>query len=109
MFSYDTASQAIKGLIKRGYITDFNLDVVNGHIKGENPVSGEGISLSPKEFEIDEIYRFEGNSDPGDEMVVYAISSHKHHIKGVLVNAFGPYSDSAASAIVKKLSVAEGK
>ncbi|MBK8344964.1 MAG: hypothetical protein IPL12_17790 [Bacteroidetes bacterium] len=29
--------------------------------------------LSPDEFEIDETYRFEGNTDPGDEMILFAI------------------------------------
>ena len=55
------------------------------------------------EFEIDETYRFEGETDPGDEMIVFAISSKKHNIKGVVINAYGVYSDSSTSKIVERL------
>lgn len=37
-------------------------------------------------------------------MIVYAISAKDKNAKGVLVNAFGTYSDSRNSAIVKKLN-----
>ena len=59
--------------------------------------------LSSNDFEIDETYRFEGNTDPGDEMILFAISSPKHKIKGTLLNAYGLYSDSATTKIVEKL------
>jgi len=103
MYNYDTAVQAMADLNKRGYNIDFNLDE-NEDCLTATTLSKETLSLSPEDFEIDEFYRFEGDSDPGDEMVVYAISSAKHNIKGVLVNAFGPYSNSEASAVIKKLS-----
>lgn len=105
MFSYDTSSEAINDLIKRGYDTDLNIDGESGLIKGEHPISKKVINLLPDDFEIDEVYRFEGDSDPGDEMVVYAISSGKHNIKGVLVSAFGSYSGTGASEVIKKLSM----
>ena len=104
MYAYDTATQAINDLMKRGYVIYFNLDVEEGLIKGDRLVFNDTLSLSPEEFEIDEMYRFEGNSDPGDEMVIYAISSTKHDAKGILVNAFGPYANPRAAEIVKKLS-----
>lgn len=109
MYVYDTASQAISDLVKRGYNTDFNIDTAQDTIVGDHLVTGKRVSLSPDEFEIDEVYRFEGNTDPGDEMVVYAISSKKHDVKGTLVNAFGPYSDSHASAMIRKLTVVSGQ
>jgi hypothetical protein len=59
--------------------------------------------LSPEEFEIDEIHRFEGDSDPGDEMIVYGISSSLHNMKGIVVNAYGLYSDPNTYKIVSKL------
>ena len=54
---------------------------------------------------IDEHYRFEGDTDPADETIVYAISSGKYKLKGVLVNAFGVYSDSASNELIEKLKV----
>lgn len=97
--NYDTASEAVNDLIRRGYTTDFTL------LTDKNCIicNHSSIELSPDEFEIDEIYRFEGPTDPGDEMIVFGVSSEKHRVKGVLVNAFGVYSDNKTSDITKKL------
>ncbi|HEV3251772.1 MAG TPA: phosphoribosylpyrophosphate synthetase, partial [Puia sp.] len=62
------------------------------------------VSLAPSEFEITEMYRFEGNSDPADEAVVYAIES-KHGQKGVLVNGYGISADSLGVEMMQKLSM----
>ena len=96
MYTYDTLSEAVNGLKQRGYSIDFNMesDVL---VCNKTP-----LALSPDEFEITEVYRFEGNTDPADEAVVYAIES-KHGHKGVLVNAYGPDADAASSELVKKL------
>lgn len=98
--TYDTVSEAINDLIRRGYTTNFSI------LKDRDRLICAQTSkeLTPEEFEIDEIYRFEGETDPGDEMIVYAIASDKHHLKGVLVNAFGMYSDSNTSKITKRLT-----
>ena len=96
MFAYDTISEASSGLKKRGYTIDFNLDFDRIHC--HEPV----VSLKPAEFEITEVYRFEGNSDPADESVVYAIES-KHGQKGVLVNGFGISSDAVSDEMIQKL------
>lgn len=98
MFSYDTVSEAVNGLKQRGYNIDFNMeyDCIVCH---ETP-----LSLMPNEFEITEVHRFEGDTDPADEAVVYAIES-KHGEKGVLVNGFGIYSDSVSDELIQKLTV----
>ena len=98
MYTYDTVSEAVNGLKKRGYTTDFNLDF--DCIKSP----GTPHSLKPSEFEITEVYRFEGDSDPGDEAVVYAIES-RHGEKGILVNGFGISADSVSDEMVEKLKV----
>jgi hypothetical protein len=97
MRSYDTMSEAVNDLQKRGYDHDFNLESDFLECKQNK------CRMRSDEFEIDEVYRFEGNTDPGDENVVYAISSKIDNIKGVLVNAYGVYSDSASNEIVSKL------
>ena len=97
--SYDTVSEAVNDLVKRGYTSDFNLN----HDVNFLICNKTSTSLSPEEFEIDEVHRFEGDTDPGDETIVFAISSMKHDIKGIVVNAYGMYADNAASRIVKYL------
>jgi len=97
--SYETVTEAVNDLQKRGYTINFNLWTDKACI-----VCGESsLCLSPDEFEIDEQYRFEGMTDPGDEMIVMAISSRKHLVKGLVVNAFGMYSDELTAKITKHL------
>jgi len=95
MPAYDTVSEAVNELKQRGYTLDFNL-------KG-NAIECKGQKFNPNDFEITEFYRFEGNSDPGDEAVVYAIES-RNGLKGVLVNAFGVYSEPVGDEMIRKLS-----
>ena len=98
MYTYDTMSQAVNGLKQRGYSIDFNLE------EDELVCRTTPISLKPSEFEITEVYRYEGDSDPADEAVVYAIESKQGH-KGILVNGFGISSDAMSDEMIKKLRV----
>lgn len=97
--NYDTVSEAINDLAKRGYTTDFEIFKDLECLVCRKTAK----QLSPDEFEIDETYRFEGNSDPGDEMIVFAISSKKHDLRGIVVYAYGMYSDPSTSKIVELL------
>ncbi|TXD45989.1 phosphoribosylpyrophosphate synthetase [Polaribacter sp. IC073] len=99
--SYDTVTEAMSDLKKLGYTIDFSILTDKECLV----CSFTATELSPEDFEIDHFYRFEGDSDPGDEMIVYAISSIKNNLKGIVVNAYGIYADSASSAIVKKLKM----
>ena len=63
------------------------------------------VCLNPDEFEIVEVYRFEGDSNPSDEDVVYAIASKDGNSKGVVTSAFGMYADNACAEMIKKLSI----
>jgi hypothetical protein len=56
--SYGTLSEIINGLESEGYDTDFN--VKDNCIVCQNT----GTILSPNHFEIDKIFRFEGDSSP---------------------------------------------
>ena len=98
MFTYDTVSQAVNGLKKRGYVIDFNLE------KDCISCRQTPISLLPSEFEITEVYRFEGNSDPGDEAIVFGIES-KSGLKGVLVSGYGISADTLSAEMVRKLNI----
>lgn len=99
MKSYDTVSEAVGDLIKRGYIKDFNI------VEDSDCLicSSSGATLSSNEFEIDEVYRFEGESDPGDEMILFALSGKNFNIKGILLNAYGVYAEAKTSQIVSQL------
>lgn len=99
MHYYETVTQAVSGLAERGYTANFNLSA--GYLSAVD----HEVNLDPHEFNIDEVHRFEGETDPGDEMVVYAISADSRGIKGVLVNAFGVYSDQISDELMAKLKL----
>jgi hypothetical protein len=97
--SFDTVTEALFWLNDQGFTKDFNI--------AEDCIlfnSGKQ-SLSPDEFNIDYYFRFEGDTDPGDEDIVYGISSVKNDIKGVLMSAFGMYADSLSVEMIRKLAV----
>jgi hypothetical protein len=98
MRAFNTLVDAINDLKARGYNRDFNLRET--YIQ----CSESGTQLSPDEFEIMEVYRFEGMTDPDDQTVLYAIEG-KNGMKGVLVNAYGPGADPISQQLVAKLTI----
>lgn len=95
--NYGTVSETINALKKEGYTLDFN-------IKDDCLVCHKTYTvLSPDDFEIDKVFRFEGVSNPDDEAIVYAISSQNLKTKGTLVNGYGIYADEATTALIEKL------
>ncbi len=93
---YATLTEALDDLKKRGYTLDFDL----------RPTCIEcgaaQLQLQPEDFEITEVYRFEGASSPDDNDVVYAIEG-KNGQKGVLTDAYGAYSDQHSAELLAKL------
>ena len=99
MESYDTVTGALTGLKAKGYALDFNLSFDNIKCNEHN------ICLNPNEFEIVEVHRFEGDTNPSDEDVVYAVESKDGKLKGTITSAFGMYADSISNEMIQKLSM----
>src|SRR5215217_6166412 len=96
MYQYATVSEAINDLKKRGFTEDFNLK--------ENCLVCNATEYNPDDFEITEVYRFEGATDPADEAIVYGIEG-SDGTRGSLVNGYGYSSEAMGEAIVKKLNM----
>lgn len=99
MENYETLIEAIAALRKEGYKEDFNLqqdclEFNNGK-----------YTMMHHEFKIDKTFRFDFDSDPDEQAILYAISSVKDDIKGLLVNAYGVYSDGLTNDMLKKLKL----
>ncbi|MEO8111103.1 MAG: hypothetical protein ABI594_13755 [Ginsengibacter sp.] len=99
MPNYDTVSLALNSLKARGYTTDFNI-AFDKLICNETKAC-----LNPGEFEITEVYRFEGETNPSDEAIVYAVESKDGKMKGAFVSAYGTYADSLSDEMIRKLSI----
>jgi hypothetical protein len=99
MHIYDTLTAAVEDLDKRGYEYDF--------ILAQDCIECKSLDLQlmPEEFEIDEFYRFEGMTDPGDSAVIYAISSPVGNLKGVLIDAYGAYAENVSPELLSKLKI----
>lgn len=93
---YATVSQAISELRKKGFTKDFNLE--------ENCLVCHPEKFDVDQFEIVEVYRYEGNTDPADEATVYGIQSHSG-MKGILVTSYGAETDTLSAAILQKLTM----
>jgi hypothetical protein len=93
---YGTMTEAINQLRKRGYSLDFNLE--------SNCIVCHPEKFNPEDFEIVDVYRYEGDTDPADETSVYAIES-KSGIKGILVNGYGSSSNAMSVAMLEKLKI----
>jgi hypothetical protein len=98
MKSFETLSEALADLKSRGYTSDFNL----------HPEWIESVPLSlrldPSQFHVDEVYRFEGMTNPDDSSVLFAISTLQG-MKGVLVDAYGVYSESLSREMISRLKI----
>ncbi len=95
MYHYATVSQALDELKEKGFTVDFN--------------NQEGrIINSPDDFTIVHIYRYEGDSDPGDEATVYGIKSSTGE-KGVFVAGLSAFTDNSAAMVLNELSIKNKK
>jgi hypothetical protein len=95
-YDYGTVTEAINAFRADGFELDFNLE--------ENHLSCSQGKFKPEELEIVKVFRYEGDSDPGDEAVVYAIES-KQGLKGILVAGFGASSDAESAKTLAKLKM----
>lgn len=99
MENYETVVAALNGLKQRGYTLDFNIAF------DKLTCSNTGACLNPDEFEITEVHRFEGDTNPDDQDVVYAVESKDGSVKGTLTSAYGVYSEDISSDMIRKLAV----
>ena len=95
-----TLSQIIAILRNKGYNEDF--EMTNRGFTAKNT----GRTLSPDRLKIRKIYRFEGESNPGDMSVLYAIETDEG-IKGILIDAYGTYGGNESETLSDFLNKVE--
>ncbi len=98
MHAYDTLSQALNDLQNRGFHHDFNL------LENCIECKSKQNLYDPVQFNVLEVYRFEGMTNPGDNSVLYAIET-EDGVKGTLVDAYGVYADSISPNLIAKLNI----
>jgi hypothetical protein len=82
----DTVTEALQLLRSEGYTAEYEL--VDGVLRADS-----GTACSVDEVAVERLYRFEGPSDPGDEMIVFALCDPLTSTRGTLAAAFGHSAD----------------
>ena len=95
----DTLVETLEALQAKGYTYDFNL---TAHALEVHKDDGIVLALSPEDFTIVQVYRFEGMTDPSDMSILYAIES-SDGLKGTMVSSYGVYADAMSNEMIKKL------
>ena len=89
-------------MITEGYtedfkITDQGLESLNRHNQ-----------YKPEQIQIVNFFRFEGDSDPDDNAILYVIETNDG-TKGTLVDAYGVYNDAKVTRFMKDLETIQKK
>jgi hypothetical protein len=90
----DLELEAILG----GHAAEFDLDAR----KLVCPACAQASSLAVTQ--VDHVFRFEGQSDPDDEMIVMGLSCPACGRRGVLVSAYGPGADPEHAEALRTLA-----
>jgi hypothetical protein len=95
-----TVLEIINRLREKHYSDDF--EVKDGKFCSKD--SGECFNAD--DLMIEKVYRYEGDSNPDDNAIVYAITA-KNGCKGVLVDSYGTYADVSIAKLIGAIPVRE--
>ncbi|MHB1139005.1 MAG: phosphoribosylpyrophosphate synthetase [Microthrixaceae bacterium] len=85
----ETVVDALQLLKSEGYEVEFSL------VGGMLTCDADDHHCSAEDAVVERLYRFEGPSDPGDEMIVFGLHDPVTGRRGVLASAFGMDADPA--------------
>ena len=92
----DTLVECMTVLRERGFKHNFTAT------KEDTILDDEKKEYKPEEVKISSFYRFEGESDPGDSSILYAVETNTGE-KGIIVNSYGPTSDTKITKFIEKV------
>jgi hypothetical protein len=93
----ETLSEAVDRLRSAGYRDSFQPDA------GRLRALAAGRLFAPEELVVDEIIRFEGPTDPGDEAILFALRSDDGAVRGTYAAGYGAGVDPANAELVRRL------
>jgi hypothetical protein len=89
-------------MVTEGYDEDFTvtesgLESIHKH-----------INYKPEQIQVVNFFRFEGESDPGDNAILYVIETNDG-TKGTLIDAYGVYNDAKVTQFMKDVETIQKK
>jgi len=97
---FETLIEALDALKKRGFSDSFT--VRQNRIRSQET----GKTIRPEDVTIVEHHRFEGETDPSDMSVVYAVQCADGK-RGTIIDAYGTYANSLLSDFLTKAKIRE--
>lgn len=91
IYHHKTVIEALEDLKTKGFTYDFN-------------IHNDDIIANPHNYQVKHVYRYDGNTDPGEESVVYGISSTLGQ-NGVFVAGFSAVSNNEAVLVLENLCI----
>ncbi len=95
----ETMSQALERFEREGYRSGFR-----ARPHGDLTIDGHEL-FAPEDLVVDEIVRFEGTSDPGDEAVLFALRSRDGRVRGTFATTYGMQCDPRDVEVLRRLEV----
>lgn len=97
-----TLTGCMNSLMKRGFTENF--------LARENGIEAPSNKklYAPDKVKILNFYRFEGDSDPADNSILYAVETHDG-LRGLLVDSYGPMASKLVSSFIKQVEEIEKK
>src|SRR5437899_9049766 len=92
-----TITETIDSLKKNNYVHDFIIINENEAVSKDT-----NEKFKPEDLVIENSFRFEGESDPDDLSILYALTA-KSGTQGILIDAYGIYSTPAVDEFIKKV------
>lgn len=93
----NSLSMVMSKAVKNGYTEQFKVGSRGFHTAEEG-----SKTYAPEEISVINFYRFEGESDPGDNSILYVVETADGK-KGTLVDAYGPYADPKVTAFMQQV------
>ena len=93
---YSSLVEAHQDLLRKGYDRNYNV------LSAEKMADDKGHTYSANQLSIDEFFRFEGESDPGDNSIIYAVKANDGS-KGTLVDTYGAQGSMNVAQFVMKV------
>ena len=99
----ETLSQAMARLERRGFRHSLRARC------GELRAVDSGETFAPEDLEIDEIVRFEGETDPAEEVALFALLGPDGAPLGTYSSMYGPATPPEDAAVVQRLRGARSR
>ena len=92
-----SVTEAIALLEADGYRSDFSF--ADGTVR----CHACGVPHHPDRLVVRHTFRFEGDTDPGDEAIVLGVECPECGVRGIVVSAFGPDASPEFVALLQRL------